>query len=63
VSASADYERAAAQLQMKPDTVAVAVHRLRKRYRELVRAEVAETVESQADLEAEMSYLLAVLSR
>jgi RNA polymerase sigma-70 factor (ECF subfamily) len=62
-SAEQNYERAAAQLQMKPDTVAVAVHRLRKRYRELVRSEVAETVQSQAELEGEMSYLLSVLSR
>lgn len=62
-STGQDYERAAAQLQMKPDSVAVAVHRLRKRYRELVRSEVAQTVQSQAELEGEMSYLLSVLSR
>ena len=62
-AAGQNYERAAAQLQMKPDSVAVAVHRLRKRYRELVRSEVAETVQSQAELEGEMSYLLSVLSR
>jgi DNA-directed RNA polymerase specialized sigma24 family protein len=62
-SAAPDYERAAAQLQMKPDSVAVAVHRLRKRYRELVRSEVAQTVQSQAELEGEMSYLLSVLGR
>jgi RNA polymerase sigma-70 factor (ECF subfamily) len=48
---------------MKPESVAVAVHRLRKRYRELVRSEVAETVQSPAELEGEMSYLLSVLSR
>jgi hypothetical protein len=39
------------------------VHRLRTRYREIVRASVAQTVESEADLESEMSYLLSVLSR
>ena len=62
VSAGTDYERAAAELQMKPDTVAVAVHRLRKRYREFVRAEISETVQSPGELESEMSYLLSVLS-
>ena len=62
-SAERDYERAAAQLQMKAVSVAVAVHRLRKRYRELVRSEVAQTVQSQAELEGEMSYLLSVLRR
>jgi RNA polymerase sigma-70 factor (ECF subfamily) len=63
VSAGRDYTEAAAQLQMKPNAVAVAVHRLRARYRELVRAGVAQTVESEADLESEMNYLLSVLSR
>jgi len=61
-SSKPDYGHAAAQLQMKPDSVAVAVHRLRKRYRESVRAEVAETVQSPAELEGEMNYLLSVLS-
>jgi DNA-directed RNA polymerase specialized sigma24 family protein len=60
---SEDYEQVAAQLAMKPGAVAVAVHRLRKRYRELVRGEVAQTVESEAELESEMSYLLSVLGR
>jgi RNA polymerase sigma-70 factor (ECF subfamily) len=62
-SAEKDYSDVAAQLQMKPGAAAVAVHRLRARYREIVRASVAQTVESEADLESEMSYLLSVLSR
>jgi RNA polymerase sigma factor (sigma-70 family) len=62
-SAGKDYSDVAAQLQMKPGAVAVAVHRLRARYREIVRASVAQTVESEADMESEMSYLLSVLSR
>ena len=36
--------------------------RLRLRLRELVRAEVAQTVSSAADLEAEMGNLLGILS-
>ena len=43
--------------------VKVAVHRLRERYREAIRAELAETVGSPADIEDELRHLLAVLSR
>jgi RNA polymerase sigma-70 factor (ECF subfamily) len=42
--------------------IAVAVHRLRLRFRELVRRTVAETVGSEADLDEEMRHLLAILS-
>lgn len=58
----ADYSTVAAELQMKPGTVAVTVHRMRQRYRELIRSEVAQTVSSPAELENEMRYLLAVLT-
>jgi hypothetical protein len=44
-------------------SVAVAVHRLRRRYRELVRAEVAQTVSSPLELEEEMRYLHSVLNQ
>jgi hypothetical protein len=37
------------------------VHRLRRRYGELVRAEVAQTVVSPAEVEQELHYLLAAL--
>jgi RNA polymerase sigma factor (sigma-70 family) len=43
-------------------TVAVMVHRLRRRYQELVRTEVAHTVESPLEVEAEMRLLLEALS-
>jgi RNA polymerase sigma-70 factor (ECF subfamily) len=46
---------------MSEGALKVAVHRLRRRYGELVRAEVARTVTSQADVEQELHYLLAVL--
>jgi RNA polymerase sigma-70 factor (ECF subfamily) len=48
---------------MTPGAVAVAIHRLRVRLRELVRAEVAQSVGSEADLEDEMRSLFAILSR
>jgi len=41
--------------------VATAVHRLRRRFRELVRSTLAETVTTQADLDEEMRYLLEAL--
>ena len=56
-------ERIAAELGMTEGAVKVAVHRLRRRYRELLRAAIAETVSNEADLENEMRYLVEVLRR
>jgi DNA-directed RNA polymerase specialized sigma24 family protein len=52
-----DYERAGAALGMNPGAVAVAVHRLRQRYRDLVRAEIAQTVSSPEEMEEELRHL------
>src|SRR6185503_4176574 len=41
---SVSYAQAAEKLGMNEGAVKVAVHRLRKRYRELLRAEIAQTV-------------------
>jgi len=57
-----DYDRVGAELQMRPGTVAVAVHRLRHRYRELVREEIARTVASPADVDSEMRHFYAALT-
>jgi RNA polymerase sigma-70 factor (ECF subfamily) len=54
-------EEIAARLDMSVGAVKVAVHRLRQRYRELLRAAIAETVNNEADLDDEMRYLVAVL--
>ena len=51
----------AARLGMTEGAVKVAVHRLRQRYRELLRAEIAETVTSPSDVDVEMRHLVAVL--
>jgi RNA polymerase sigma-70 factor (ECF subfamily) len=56
-------EEIAARLDMSEGAVKVAVHRLRQRYRSLLRAAVAETVSNEADLDDEMRYLVAVLRR
>lgn len=52
----------ACELEMKDGTVRVAIHRLRSRFRELVRAEVRQTVSSPEELPAEMQHLIAALT-
>jgi RNA polymerase sigma-70 factor (ECF subfamily) len=56
-------EGIAARLNMSENAVKVAVHRLRQRYRKLLRAAIADTVSNEADLDDEMRYLVAVLRR
>lgn len=56
-----DYERAGAALALSPNAVAAAVRRLRARYRELFRAEVAETLADPARVDEELAHLLAAL--
>jgi RNA polymerase sigma-70 factor (ECF subfamily) len=51
----------AARLGMSEGAVKVSIHRLRGRYRGLLREAIAETVDNQADLEDEMRYLASVL--
>jgi RNA polymerase sigma-70 factor (ECF subfamily) len=41
----------------------MAVHRLRRRYREIFRELITETVANPADVQEELQYLLAVLNR
>jgi len=53
------YRCAATCLGVSPSSVAVSVHRLRQRYGELVRGQVAHTVATPADLEEELRYLFS----
>jgi DNA-directed RNA polymerase specialized sigma24 family protein len=62
-AAAGEYALAAQKLRVEVSSVPVLVHRLRQRYRELVRAEVAQTVSSPLELEEEMRYLFAVLNQ
>jgi len=57
------YAALAVQLGMSESAVKVAVHRLRQRYRELLRAEVGQTLAAPEEIEAEMRYLFGVLAR
>lgn len=52
-----DYGRAAADLNLRRNTLAVAVHRLRHRLRDLVREELAETTSNRTELEEELRTL------
>ncbi len=52
---------AARKLNMTEGAVNVAVHRLRHRFGELVRAEIGKTVGSQSDLDEELKHLFSAL--
>lgn len=57
------YPQLAAQLSESEGAVRVAVHRLRQRYRDLLRAEIAHTVASADEVDAEMHHLFKVLAQ
>ena len=60
---SQPYAELGAALEMSEGAVKVAVHRLRERYRERLKAEIANTVASPADVDAELRHLFRVLAR
>ena len=56
------YAELAAALGMNEGAARVAVHRLRKRFREVFRAEIAHTVARPEEIEEEVRYLMSVLA-
>jgi RNA polymerase sigma-70 factor (ECF subfamily) len=56
------YARAAGELKMSEGAVRVAVHRLRRRYRELLRDEIAQTLANPAQAGEEMQALFSALA-
>lgn len=60
---SIDYALMAEQLGMNQGAARVAVHRLRKRFREIYRQEISQTLADGAELEAELRHLAAALAR
>src|SRR6266481_701820 len=58
----APYAALAREMKTSEGALKVAIHRLRKRYRELFRQEIADTVADPAEVESELRYLAAVLS-
>ena len=61
--ATGDSAEAATRLGKSPGAFKVAVHRLRRRYGERLRREVADTVDDPRDIDREIEDLLAALSR
>ena len=59
----APYAALAREMNTSEGALKVAIHRLRKRYRELFRQEIADTVADPADVESELRFLAAVLAR
>ena len=57
------YAEVAAAHHISEGAVKMAVHRLRKRYGELLREEIAGTVGSQQEVDEEIQYLLTAVSR
>ena len=59
----APYAGLAREMNTSEGALKVAIHRLRKRYRELFRQEIADTVADPAEVEPELRFLAAVLTR
>ena len=55
------YDQLAATLELSGGAARVAVHRLRKRFRVLFRAAVAETVSAPEEVEEELRYVVGLL--
>jgi RNA polymerase sigma factor (sigma-70 family) len=59
----APYAALAREMNTSEGALKVAIHRLRKRYRDLFRREIGDTVADPAEVESELRYLAAVLTR
>lgn len=59
---TANYADAARQLDSTESAIRVAAHRLRKRYRALLREEITHTVATPEEVDDEMRYLFTALS-
>jgi RNA polymerase sigma-70 factor (ECF subfamily) len=53
----------ASRLGLNEGAARVAVHRLRKRFREVYREEITQTLADGADLDGELRHLAAALAR
>jgi RNA polymerase sigma-70 factor (ECF subfamily) len=57
------YSKVGVTLGMSEGAVKVAVHRMRRRYRDLLHQEIAQTVATADEVELELQYLIAALTR
>jgi RNA polymerase sigma-70 factor (ECF subfamily) len=60
--AGGEYEQIASDVGLSRNAVSVAVHRLRRRFGELIRDEIKNTVTQPLEVENEMRYLLELLT-
>ena len=58
-----DYPAVAGRLGVNENAARVAVHRMRKRFREIYREEILQTLADGSDLDAELRHLAAALAR
>ncbi len=56
------YRNMAKELKMAEGSVRVAVHRLRRRYRKLLREEIAQTVATEDQIDEEIGHLFTTLA-
>lgn len=59
---SLPYEAVAQRLGVSPGAVKTAMHRMRRRFQELIRSEVAQTVATPSDIDDELRYLCRVMT-
>jgi DNA-directed RNA polymerase specialized sigma24 family protein len=62
VASCASQAETAAQLGLSEGALKVAIHRLRRRFRDITRAEIAQTLHDTADLDDEMRHLVNALA-
>ena len=60
--AGSSYSQAAADLGMSESAVKTAVHRMRKRFGELLRIEIGETLQDSRLVDEEIRHLFQILS-
>ncbi len=58
-----DYQRLSEKLGVRRGQIALLIHRLNRRFTELIRAEVADTLADRSELDSELRFLLEVSSR
>ena len=61
--ASIPYANLARELETNEASLKVGIHRLRKRYREILRAEVADLVADPADVDSELRFLISAVGK
>jgi RNA polymerase sigma-70 factor (ECF subfamily) len=61
--AAIDYGSIASRLGLSEGAARVAAHRLRKRFRQVYREEIAQTLPDGAELDAELRYLAGILAK